>query len=508
MPLKEVATVQNTMNEIIRMIGAYVPNLIGALVILIIGWIAAFILYTLLRNILHRVNLNKKLVHWIGEEQQEREIDIEKGISKGVFYLLMLFILVGFFQTLGVTLITEPLNRLLNTVFEFAPKLIGAGALMLIAWIVASILRLVVSRTLSAAKFDERLERSLGIEEKKHIPLTKSLSDAVYWLIFLLFLPAVLNTLSMKGLLEPVQGMLNKILHFLPNVLTAVIIFAIGWFIARIIQQIAVNLLSALGVDTLSEKVGISSMLGRYRLSTLLGVILFILIIIPVLIAAFNTLALEAITTPASDMLNKILTALPSIFAAILVIGTAYILGRMIARLTTNLLEGIGFNNILIRIGLQKEQSQSKTSLSEIAGYLVLISIMFFAVLEASRLLGFEALANLVNQFMVFASHIIFGLIIFALGLFLANLAYQKVIESGTSQAGLLALASRITILVLASAIALRQMGLANEIINLAFGLLMGAIAVAIAIAFGIGGRDIAARKLEEWTQISKNRES
>jgi uncharacterized membrane protein len=46
---------------------------------------------------------------------------------------------------------------------------------------------------------------------------------------------------------------------------------------------------------------------------------------------------------------------------------------------------------------------------------------------------------------------------------------------------------------------ALQQMGLADEIISLAFGLLFGAIAVAAAIAFGLGGRDIAARQLDEW---------
>ena len=58
---------------------------------------------------------------------------------------------------------------------------------------------------------------------------------------------------------------------------------------------------------------------------------------------------------------------------------------------------------------------------------------------------------------------------------------------------------ARVAILVLAGAMSLRQMGLANEIVVLAFGLIVGAVAVAAAIAFGIGGRDVAKRKLEEW---------
>jgi hypothetical protein len=63
-------------------------------------------------------------------------------------------------------------------------------------------------------------------------------------------------------------------------------------------------------------------------------------------------------------------------------------------------------------------------------------------------------------------------------------------------------------ILVLPGAMALRRMGLANEIINLAFGLLLGAIAVAVALAFGLGGRELAGHQLEEWRQSVESDES
>jgi hypothetical protein len=82
--------------------------------------------------------------------------------------------------------------------------------------------------------------------------------------------------------------------------------------------------------------------------------------------------------------------------------------------------------------------------------------------------------------------------------------AAKTVQASGVAQAGLLALATRVSILVLAGAMALRQMGLASEIINMAFGLLLGAIAVAVALAFGLGGREAAARELEEWLRSVK----
>ncbi len=69
----------------------------------------------------------------------------------------------------------------------------------------------------------------------KSIPISKSLGDIAYWLVFLIFLPGILGALNLGGLLEPIQGMLNKILDFLPNILTAAIIVLVGWFVAKIV---------------------------------------------------------------------------------------------------------------------------------------------------------------------------------------------------------------------------------------------------------------------------------
>jgi hypothetical protein len=248
--------------------------------------------------------------------------------------------------------------------------------------------------------------------------------------------------------------------------------------------------------------------LGKQKLSGLLGLIVYVLILIPVLIAALNALALEAITQPASNMLNAILGAIPDIFAAALVLIIAYVVGRVVAGLITNLLTGVGFNAVLARLGLGKEPAEGERTPSEVVGYLVLVAIMLFATVEATRLLGFVLLAELVSQFVGFAAQVILGLIIFAVGLYLSNLAAKTVEASGVTQAGLLALAARISILVLAGAMTLRQMGLANEIINLAFGLLLGAIAVAVALAFGLGGRELAGRQLQGWIDSVKSKES
>ncbi len=498
---------QVILDQITRLVGAYIPNLVAALAILIIGWLVALILSAVVRGVLRRTTLDNRLARWIVGEEAAKAVEMERQISRGVYYLIMIFVLIAFFQTLGLTIITEPLNQLLIQVFQYAPRLLGAGLLLLIAWIVASALRLIISRVLTAAKIDERLGSSAALEEER-VPLAQTLGNAMYWLVFLLFLPAVLNALELEGLLQPVQGMINQILGFLPNIFAAGLILAVGWFVARIVQQIVSNLLAAIGADQLSERVGLAPVLGKQRLSGLLGLVLYVLILIPVLIAALNALALEAVTQPASNMLNLILDAIPAIFAAALVLVIAYVVGRVVAGLITNLLTGVGFNAVLARLGLGKEPAEGERTPSEVVSYLVLVVIMLFAAIEASRLLGFVLLADLVAQFTAFAGQVILGLIIFAIGLYLANLAARTVQASGAAQAGWLAMAARVSIMVLAGAMALRQMGLANEIINLAFGLLLGAIAVAVALAFGLGGREIAAREVEGWLQSIKSEKS
>lgn len=496
------------LDQIIQLVGDYIPNLLGALAILIIGWLVALVVSVIVRRALRRTTLDNRLASWIVGEEEAKAFEVERWIAKGVYYLIMLFVLIAFFQALGLTIITEPLNQLLLQAFEFAPRLLGAGVLVLIAWIVARGLKLIVSRVLGIAKLDERLGRQAGLEEEEHVFLTQTLANAVYWLVLLLFLPAVLDALALQGLLEPIQGMINNILSFLPGIFAAGLILVIGWFVARIVQRIVANLLAAVGTDRLSEQVGLAAVLGKQRLSGFLGLVVYVLILIPVLIAALDTMALEAITQPATNMLDTILGALPAIFAAGLVVAIAYVVGRVVAGLITNLLAGAGFDAVLTRMGLGKEPAEGERTPSEIVGYLVLVAIMLFSSIEALRLLGFESVADIVTQFMAFASQVLLGLIIFAIGLYLANLAAKIVQASGAAQAGLLAMAARVSILVLAGAMGLRQMGLANEIINVAFGLLLGAIAVAVALAFGLGGRELAARELEEWLQSVKSKKS
>lgn len=489
--------------ETIQTLSAYLPRIIAAIVVLVLGWLLSWVISAVVARCLHRLKLDERI-----SSGAETDYKAERCISRSLFWLLMLFVVIAFFSVLKLSIVSESLKNVLDQVLGFLPRVLAAGILFLIAWAIASAIKFVVSKVLTKTKLDERFSEQVEKNGQKQISMSKTLANTAYWLVFLLFLPAFLSALAMEGILDPVQQMVEKVVAFLPNVFVAGLILLVGWFLARVIRKITTNVLSAAGADKLVEKIGLKGVLKSISLSNILGLVVYVLILVPIVIAALDSLKLEGITEPASHMLETILAALPAIFSAVIVLIIAYVVGRLVGQLVKNILEGINFDAWPVKLGLGTETSEGKWKASEVVTHLVLVAIMLLASVSAFSLLGFEYLSELVSRLLVFIGHILMGLMIFALGLYIANLVAWIIKSRKVEQAALLAIFAKIAILVLAGAMALRQMGLANEIISLAFGLILGAAAVAAAIAFGIGGRNIAERKLGQWTKSIESEES
>uniref|UniRef100_A0ACD5GTA7 Mechanosensitive ion channel n=1 Tax=Desertifilum tharense IPPAS B-1220 TaxID=1781255 RepID=A0ACD5GTA7_9CYAN len=281
---------------------------------------------------------------------------MERWIGGAVFWLIMIFVVVAFLERLQLTVVSQPLNRFLDQVLGFLPRLGVAAILLAIAWFLATIVKLVVTRGLRALNLDRRLGQQMGDESvaNQNI-LSDTLASALYWFIFLLFLPSILSTLGLEGTLLPVQALLNDILLILPRLLAAAVIIGAGWLVATVVRRIVTNLLLASGVDRIGSRFGISQASGGQSLSWLAGTIVFVLILIPFGIAALNALQIAAITVPAVAMLTQVLNAVPLIFTAAVVLLIAYVIGRFVAELVTSILAGIGFNNLYYWLGLQSQ---------------------------------------------------------------------------------------------------------------------------------------------------------
>jgi hypothetical protein len=449
--------------------------------------------------------VDNKVAQWISGPEAKPAVPVEQWGSKVVFYVIMLIVLIAFFSTIKLPVVTEPINALLQPFLQYLPRIVGACVLVLVAWILATVLKKLITGALKSTKLDEKLGGATG-DKAALIPLSETFADVVYWLVFLLFLPLILQALDMQSLLEPVTTLFNKVFAFLPNIVSAAAILAIGWFMARIVQRIVQSLLVSAGVDGLSEKWGLAASLGKQKLSGVIGLVIYFIILVPVLISALSALQLEAVTKPASEMLGKVMNSLPNIIGAALVMLFAIVIGKVVSGIITNLLAGVGFNSVLVSLGLAKQPTHGRQSPSMIVGLVILALIVALGSVTAADMLGFESVGVLITEFITFAGHILMGVLIFGLGLLLSQIVVKGILASDARNARRLALAARIVILALASAMALRQTGVANDIVNLAFGLTLGAAAVAFALAFGLGGRDTAARTLEEWRSEGKER--
>ena len=141
----------------------------------------------------------------------------------------------------------------------------------------------------------------------------------------------------------------------------------------------------------------------------------------------------------------------------------------------------------------------TRWSLSDVAGHLALFFIMLFATVEAADMLGFQGVRDLLETFIAFGSDILLGLVIFVVGYWLSNIAATAIQRANPEHGIGLARIARVAILGLVLAMGLRAMGIADDIVNLAFALVLGAIAVAVAIAIRVGGRDAARRIANRW---------
>jgi Conserved TM helix len=293
----------------------------------------------------------------------------------------------------------------------------------------------------------------------------------------------------------------------LPRLLGAALILFIGLFVARLLRNLVTSFSSSL--DRYGARLGLS---GSTSLSSLLGLVVYVLILLPVISATLGALGLPAVAQPVQNLIDRFLGAIPGVLSAALVIGVSYFVGRLVADLVAGLLAGLGFDRLPQALGLSARASVQvgsapATTPSKIVGTVVMVAIILFATQAALNLLAFTALASLLAQLIVVAGKVLAGLAVFVVGIYLANLAAQLISSSAGSQSKLLSNVARVATLALFGAMALQQMGIALQIVNLAFGLTLGALAVAFALAFGLGGRDAAGKVAEDWRQQLQNKE-
>ena len=364
--------------------------------------------------------------------------------------------------------------------------LLSAIVILVIGMIVAKTIKNLVSKLLKKSKWDNKL---LG-DKMGDMNINVFISKFVYFMIMLFVLLLVLSTLGLEGVLDPVKNMLDEILGFLPNLIAAGVIGFVGYIIAKVISG-----LIGMGSKLLDKMASKLKIVDTAKIVSIVQKIVFIVIFIPFVIQALNALHINAISEPANDILSTVLGMLPKILAATIIIGLFVIGGKYLTDFLKDLLKSLGVDGIAEKMHLGSVIGKDQSIANIISG-LLYFYIAYFGIITGVEILELNQLNDILRTILDLSGKILLGLVILVIGNFIATLFYNILSKSENNK--FVASIARGAIIALFLAISLRTMGIANSIVELAFGLILGAIAVAIALSYGLGGREAAGEHMKD----------
>ena len=322
--------------------------------------------------------------------------------------------------------------------------------------------------------------------------LGESLGKIVGLVIWLFGLLIILTVLGLGSVAGPIDSLLENFIEFIPRLVGAGLIFFIGMMVARIVRDIVSTTLQTVDFDKWANRGGVDAVTGNHAISKTVATIVYALIVIFVAIMALDVLDIRAISEPASDMLRMIFYAIPNIIGAAILLGIGYLISKFVVQILKEVLPGLGVDRALAETGMVG----TSTTASGIIARVVQIAIILFFAIAATRLLGFPELTSILDQLLELGGRVIFGAVVIAFGFFIANLLARLI--GGESGEGTAALIVKWATIVLFVFMGLQFTGIGGMIPGTALTILVAGVSVAFALAFGLGGRQWAARKLEE----------
>jgi hypothetical protein len=384
---------------------------------------------------------------------------------------------------------SELMNKLTGFLGEAGTGALGhalVGLLILIVGlIVVKIIMGIIKHILSKISFLQQTNADGSIND-----LSSPIASLVKGLLTIFVLMAVLQHFGMTDVLEPLKDMLKKFMDAIPNVIGAGVIGYAGWIIAKIVSQLVGMALTKVD-HQIAERTGNTDL----KVSAFGSAFIFGGILLPIVVSALGVLNIPAISEPASAMIQNLMNAVPNIIGAAIILLVAYYVAKFVVYMLSGLLDGMGIDALPEKMGVQGMFTSNFTPTKLVGG-----TIMFFSMMAAStaavNVLGIDIISTIFAKVLQFGGGILVGGVILIVGNFLSSIAHQKLSAAGNTG---LANIARIAIMGLVLAMGLKAMGLADNIVNMAFGFTLGSIAVALALSFGLGGREAAKTITSHW---------
>ena len=387
------------------------------------------------------------------------------------------------------------MNKLVDTLNEYlgpaisgtlGQALIGL-AILVVGLVIAKFIAGIVLRMLRKIEFLHRTNDDGTITD-----LASPIGSLIKAVLTIFVLMAVLQHFGLTNVLAPLQEMVNEFTSAVPNIIGAGVIAYAGWIIAKIVSELA-----GIGLGKVDSQIAQRTGNSDIKISGFGSAFIFGGILLPITVSALGVLDIPAISDPASAMIQELMAAVPNIVGAGIILLVTYFVAKFVVFMLTGLLEGANINALPAKLGITGLFTESFTPMKLIGGAIILFS-MLAASTAAVNILGIDVISNVFAKVLEFGGGLLVGGLILVIGNFLSLIAYDKMSEGGGSG---IANIARIAILGLVLAMGLKSMGLADNIVNMAFGFTIGSVAVAAALAFGLGGKDAAKAVADGWAQ-------
>ncbi len=387
------------------------------------------------------------------------------------------------------------MDKILETIKKiWDNNFVKAAAYLVLAIVVAWIAALIVKKLFKLVGLDKKLDK-WGVRSGQEKGASKFIGKLTFLIVFLLFFPAVLDALGLRGVTEPIMKFVDTFISYIPNIIAAAVLIFVGIFIGQILSEVIAVLLSKTKIDNLKGRLGKNSQNSAEmeennenapKISSIIGKIVYAIVVLIAVAEALTILNIETISKPALKIISTVFEAIPDVFLAALIIILGIFLANIVGSLLENLLTGLNLDGVLKK---NMPEMSRGVSISKVITGVVRAIIIIFVLAQGVDILGLEVFSDIMSFVISYMPRLIKAVAILVLAIFVANLAegaLKKSMGAGISKI------VRAGIYVIAGFMIFSQLDFASTIVNFAFIIILSALAVAFAISFGIGGKDYA----------------
>ncbi len=549
-------------------VAPHVPSIALALGILVGGWIVALILRAITFAALKRTTLDDRLAEALNIDNPDNRV--ERAVARTVYWVALAFVFVAFLERLQVKAVTQPIVALLEGLSSAVPSLLKAALIGFAGFVAATLVRKALVAVLDRTGFVSKLEGWSGMEEseaaakketskrrkkkgakaaaKEPAAFAQTLGAVAFWVIISLTTIPVLEALKIGVLAAPLSTALAVVSTYLPKALGAAVLAGLGYFLGRVARAVITAVVDKTGLDRALARVGFGTVLGKQTAGSILGNLAMVFIVLHFAISAVGRLEILEISQPLGRTLSEIYVFLPRLLVAAALFAVGVAAARIGSRLARGVLAAIGFNSLMVYIGLHKQVSvearkqerKSKEVLrsrmegsteaaggeedaedgaaedveedplvagatdmktpADIGGIVVGAIIVLLFLRQALGTMGLEGLALMLDTMLGYLPQVLVAALVLGTGMWAGGWARDRISElvgkSDDRMMKALPVVVRVAIVAIATMVALQQLGVGNEIIGIAFTLVLGSVCLALALAFGLGGREVAGKIL------------